>query len=138
MIIARKQDWYSGLSAYIDEAFRRPFSYGAFDCTLFAAGAVEAMTGVNLAQEYLGRYQTLAGGIRHLKKMGFADHVEYVASLFVEIHPSMAQIGDIAVIDTEAGFGLGVVQGSRIYVTQPDAHGLGLVDLLTASRAFRV
>ncbi|SOC48470.1 hypothetical protein SAMN05892877_1764 [Rhizobium subbaraonis] len=138
MTIVRKDDWYSSLSQYIDAAFRRPFAYGEFDCTLFAAGAVEAMTGVNLYADYAGRYQTLAGGLRHLKKLGFDNHVDYAASLFEEVHPSMAQVGDIAVVDTETGHGLGIVQGSRIYVAQPGALGLGLVDLLQASRAFRV
>lgn len=138
MKIERRGDWYSSLSQYIDQTFRMPFAYGAFDCTLFAAGAVEAMTGLNLHADFLGRYTTRAGGFRALKKLGFADHVAYVASLFEEVHPAMAQIGDIAVIDTDDGQGLGIVQGSRIYVTQPGANGLGLVDLLRASRAFRV
>ena len=138
MTIERRGDWYSCLSRYIDATFRKPFAYGAFDCTLFAAGAVEAMTGVSLHAEFVGRYQTRTGGLRHLKALGFDDHVEYVASLFSEVHPSMAQIGDIAVIETDTGHGLGIVQGSRIYVTQPGALGLGLVDLLQASRAFRV
>ncbi len=134
----RKDDWYSRLSSYIDGAFRKPFAYGEFDCTLFAAGAVEAMTGVNLYADFLGRYRTLRGGLRQLKKLGFGNQVDYVASLFTEVHPAMAQVGDIAVVDTDTGPGLGIVQGARIYVTQPDTLGLGLVDLLRASRAFRV
>lgn len=138
MEIVRKDDWYSSLSTYIDGAFRRPFAYGEFDCTLFAAGAVEAMTGVNLYADFLGRYRTLRGGLLQLKKLGFDNQVDYVASLFTEVHPSMAQVGDIAIIDTDIGHGLGMVQGSRIYVTRPGALGLGLVDLLRASRAFRV
>ena len=138
MEIVRKDDWYSSLSTFIDGAFRRPFAYGEFDCTLFAAGAVEAMTGVNLYADFLGRYRTLRGGMLQLKTLGFDSHVDYAASLFAEVHPAMAQVGDIAVIDTETGHGLGIVQGSRIYVTQPGALGLGLVDLLRATRAFRV
>ncbi len=136
--MTRKADWYSSLSTYIDGAFRKPFAYGEFDCTLFAAGAVEAMTGVNLYADFLGRYRTLRGGMLQLKKLGFDNQVDYVASLFAEVHPAMAQVGDIAVIHTEIGPGLGIVQGARIYVTQPGALGLGLVDLLRASRAFRV
>ena len=131
-------NWYSNLTTYIEEVQPRAFAYGEFDCTLFASGAVEAMTGVNLHKEFLGKYKSKSGGLRKLKDMGFDDHIAYTASLFVEIHPSAAQIGDIAVVPTEGGFGLGVVQGSRVYVTQPDSKGLGVVDLLQATRAFRV
>lgn len=139
MNIVRHQKWYSNLVTYIDRVQASPFAYSQFDCAVFAAGAVEAMTGVSLHAEHLGKYKTIAGGLKILKKMGFDNHVEYTASLLPEIHPSMAQLGDIAVIETgDGGYGLGIVQGSRVYVTQPGTKGLGVVDLLRASRAFRV
>lgn len=134
----RLPDWFSRLANYIDDVQARPFAYGQFDCTLFASGAVEAMTGVSLHKQFVGKYNSKSAGMRKLKDMGFDNHVAYVASLFVEIHPSMAQIGDIAVVESDEGYGLGVVQGSRVYVTQPGAKGLGVVDLLQAKRAFRV
>ncbi|KQV31153.1 hypothetical protein [Rhizobium sp. Root1204] len=135
----RLPDWHSRLSDYIDAVRQTPFAYGSHDCALFAAGAVEAITGVDPSLELRGKYKTLMGGLRQLKKLGFADHGEFAASLFEEVHPSHAQIGDIASIDLGGGaIALGVVQGSRIFVLRPDVQGMATVDLLTASKAFRV
>lgn len=135
----RLPDWHSRLSDYIDAVRRTPFAYGRHDCALFAAGAVEAMTGVDPSVELRGKYKTLGGGLRQLKRLGFADHGEFAAFLFEEVHPSHAQIGDIAAIDLGGGaIALGVVQGARIFVLRPDVQGMATVDLLTASKAFRV
>lgn len=130
--------WREALFAYIHEVARRPFEWGNHDCGLFAAGAVQAMTGVDMASEYRGRYTTLLGGIRLLKKAGFADHAELAASLFEEIPVARAGVGDIAAIEEDGQIALGIVQGPRIYVLRPDNAGIGTVGLLDAKRAFRV
>ena len=44
--------WRSALAAYIAETMRKPFAWGLHDCALFAAGAVEAMTGNDPAADY--------------------------------------------------------------------------------------
>lgn len=135
----RRDDWYSRLSTYVEDVRRKPFAYGDHDCALFAAGAVLAMTGIDPAAGLRGKYKTLGGGLRRLKKLGFANHAELAASMFEEIHPSHAHIGDIAAIDLSGGaIALGVVQGARIFVLRPDHQGMATVDLLTASKAFRV
>lgn len=135
----RRSDWYARLSAYVEEVRRKPFVYGEHDCALFAAGAVDAMTGSDPAAGLRGKYKTIAGGFRQLKKLGFANHADLAASMFDEVHPSHAQIGDIAAIDLGSGaVALGVVQGARIFVLRPDMQGMATVDLLTASKAFRV
>lgn len=132
-------EWHSRLSDYIDSVRHRPFVYGEHDCALFAAGAIEAVTGIDPAAALRGKYKTRLGGLRLLKKLGFANHAEFAASLFEEMHPSRAQIGDIAAIELGGGaISLGVVQGTRIFVLRPDVQGMATVDLLTASKAFRV
>lgn len=134
----RRYDWRPSLASYLHEVARKPFAWGENDCALFAAGAVCAMTGKDFAADYRGRYTTLLGGMRLLKKAGFTDHAGMAATLFDEIHPSQAHVGDIAAIEIEDGIALGVVQGERIYVLRPDEDGIGTVPLLDASRAFRV
>lgn len=138
MTIVRYHDWRTRLSAYLHEVAPASFEWGRHDCALFAAGAVEAMTGHDFAAEYRGRYKTLIGGLRHLKKAGFSDHADLAASIFSEVAPAHAHVGDLAAIQIEGGIALGVVQGSRIYVLRPDRSGIGTVDLLDAERAFHV
>ena len=132
----RLPDWQARLVAYLHEARLRPFAYGRHDCSLFAADCVAAMTGQDMAAPWRGRYTTLRGGIRVLRKAGYRDHVALAASLFPEISPLSAQPGDLAVVPTDEGPALGVVQGEAVYLLGPT--GLGLVSLLLAQRAFRV
>lgn len=143
----RKHDWRVALENYLLSVWREPFQWGRHDCALFAAGAVKAMTGEDPAADYRGRYTTLRGGLRLLKKNGFANHAELAEATFEEIrdpegHPwvAAAQVGDIAAIkvDDDGLYALGIVQGSRIYVLRPGEAGIGTVDLLDAERAFRV
>jgi len=134
----RKIDWRPALLAYMQATAPKPFIWGEHDCALFAAGAVEAMTGEDFAAPYRGRYTTLLGGLRVLRRDGFTDQAALAASLFEEIPPAMAGVGDIAVVPEGEANALGVVQGPRIYVVGPDVTGIGTVDLLRASRAFRI
>ncbi|PYE89572.1 DUF6950 family protein [Phyllobacterium leguminum] len=135
----RLSGWRPALHDYVLSVWRNSLIWGEYDCALFAADAIKAMTGEDIAAPYRGRYKTLIGGLRLLKKDGFANHAEFAASRFEEIHPSHAQIGDIAAVkvDDAAIYALGVVQGARIYVLHPET-GIGTIDLLDAERAFRV
>jgi hypothetical protein len=139
-MIKRKPTWRSDLHGYLLSVWHKPFVWGEHDCGLFAAGAIEAMTGQNFAAEYRGRYTTLTGGLRLLKDKGFDTHADLAASLFAKAHPSRAGVGDLAAvrIDDAAIYALGVVQGARIYVLRPGENGIGTVDLLAAETAFLV
>jgi len=135
-LIRRTHDWRGRLTAFLAAKARAPFVYGEHDCALFAAGAVEAMTGVDPAAEWRGRYTTWRGGLRVLRAAGHADHVAAVAALLTEVPPAFAAAGDLAVVVGEGGPALGVVQGELIYVLRPE--GLALVPFETASRAFEI
>lgn len=134
--LTRLVDWHARLVAYLSDASRQPFEYGRHDCATFAAGAVAAMTGTDLAEAMRGRYRTLKGGLRMLRRDGFADHVEFAAANFEEVPVARACPGDIAAVPGPDGQALGIVQGGAIYVLTPG--GLGLVPLLGADRVFRV
>lgn len=130
--------WRDALFHYVQGVARKPFAWGDHDCALFAAGAVAAMTGQDFGAPYRGKYKTMRGGLRLLKRKGLADHAALAASLFEEVHPSRAQVGDIAAVEEDGHVALGIVQGPRIYVLRPGAAGIGTVGLLDAKRAFRV
>lgn len=134
----RVDGWRAALNAYISESRRRPFELGTFDCGLFAADAVLAVTGFDQAADLRGKYTTYSGALKALKSLGFKTHEAMAAALFEEIHPAMASIGDIAVFDTgdEMGVALGVVNGETCFVLRPD--GLGILETLQARRAFRI
>lgn len=94
------------------------------------------MTGIDFAAPYRGRYTTTRGGLRVLRRAGFADHLALAAAHLPEIHPSMTREGDLVALPTPEGLALGVVQGALAYV--PGAAGVAIVSTATAQRAFKV
>lgn len=126
-------DWNSRLHQYLEGMARAPFSWGQNDCMLFAAGAVQAMTGIDHAAEFRGRYATARGGQRILRSAGYESHVALAESLFREAQAvAYAREGDLAVVQTEAGLALGVFAGAGIYVV-----GLSGLAILPRDRAFK-
>ena len=135
--LTRLPDWQSRLSVWIKTINGRPIKPGQHDCCLFGAGAIEAQTGVDIAAPWRGRYTTMAGGQRVLRKAGYDDHIALAAATLPEIHASQAREGDIAVVETPEGPALGVVQGAAIYVLGADGR-LGFAALIPDTRIFKV
>ena len=131
-MIARLPDWRPRLVAYLEEVRTRPFAYGAHDCALFAADAVRAMTGTDLAAEFRGRYATLKEGL----KLAGTSHMQILRQHFEQGPTAFAQVGDIAVIG-EVGFpALGLFEGEHILVLRED--GLGRMARAAATQAWQV
>jgi hypothetical protein len=135
--VARLPDWRPRLHLWLQEMDGKPFVFGNHDCCLFGAGAVAAQTGVDLAAGWRGRYTTMRGGLRVLRRAGYTDHIDLIARHLAETPRLAACEGDIAVIDDPGGRAVGVVQGSAVYVLHPSGR-LGLTPLSAAIRVFRV
>lgn len=123
--------WQDRLVAFLRDNHQRPFQPGVWDCAIWAAGAVQAMTGEDHLRGFRG-YRTIAEGKRRLQARGFDDHVAYVAAWMPEINPAFAQPGDVAVIEDQS---LGIVQGERVYLF--GVNGFGTLPFTVISRAFR-
>jgi hypothetical protein len=124
-------DWRERLIAFLSQNRLREFQIGTWDCVIWTAGAVEAMTGVDHLRGYRG-YRSIADGHRRLRDKGYADHVAFVAATFPEVEPAFAQPGDVAVIGDAA---LGIVQGAQVYCF--GQNGFGLAPFTAIERAFR-
>lgn len=57
-MLCRKPDWAMRLDRFLLDHAHAPFAYGRFDCCLFVADAVLAMTGTDLAEPFRGLYRT--------------------------------------------------------------------------------
>lgn len=137
MTLVRLPDWQTRLHRFLCAAKGRVLQPGQYDCCLFGAGAIEAMTGVDLGAPWRGGYTTLAGGRRLLQKAGHPDHLALIATLLPEAHLSEAVAGDIAIVPSEDGPAVGIVQGEMVYVLHA-AGGIGLVPLSAAQHLFKV
>ena len=136
MTMQRRNDWKPRLRQFLDEQGDKQFQFGQQDCGSLAGGAIEAMTGENPQAKVAGKYKTMTGALRALRRLGHEDHIAYAASLLTEIDPLYAAFGDIVVVDSPDGPALGVVTGPHIEVRAPG--GRGVVPLTDAVRAFRI
>lgn len=124
------------LADYISSKEKDFFEFGRNDCALFAAGAIEAITGNNPLSFVIGRYKTFRGGMRQLRKVGYQDHVDFFVQNYVEIPLSQARIGDVAVIETDDGPAICFCCGS--FVACVAENGIERRSILDCQRAFRV
>jgi len=118
-------------------AANRPFEWGAWDCGLFSADCIQAMTGVDIAAEFRGRYST-AKGARKVMRGSIGEMMDRVSQTYgmPEIDPLLAQRGDMCMVDSPLGDALGICVGSKVACTGPD--GLAFVPVSSAIRAWKV
>jgi hypothetical protein len=98
MIFTRLADWDRRLARVTEKHIESPGVWGDADCLLTLADAVEAVTGTDPAADIRGRYTTERGASRILKRRGFANVEEVLASLFPPVGRLLAQRGDAGVI----------------------------------------
>ena len=129
----RLADWEPRIAAYLDACADRPFAYGTHDCCLFAAGAIEALTGVDAGAPWRGRYKTEAGAARALKRRGFDSHDAAFTDLLGEPLGALAAArGDIV----SDGANIGVMWvGGAWFVTD---DGLQMQPAGTLQRCWKV
>lgn len=121
----RRKEWEDRLAAYIGQHREAIFEYGRLDCVLFAAGAIEALTGEDPAAHIRGGYETRIGSLRVLHREGHADLVEMMDVRFGTVPLALAQRGDIVM----AGGSLGVCMGRFALFVGEDTDRPGLVGL---------
>lgn len=141
---ARLPDWEERLGLFIAENRDRAFAWGAFDCILMACAAVEAMTGVDPAAEYRGRYDDAKGAALALRELGKGTLVKTIDAVFPARPLGKAQRGDIVMFRGSAGicmgaFGLFVGEEALAdAVTTPQREGLVSIPRALFERAWAV
>ncbi len=95
--MARVKDWEKRLKLAIEKHMKLPSQYGISDCYLIADDAVFAVTGERMFPDV--SYTTEQGAAKQLLQKGFVTVEDAFASKFSSVPPSLAQRGDIGVID---------------------------------------
>ena len=112
----RISTWEDALSNYIVAKRHEPFEYGVNDCCLFAAGAVEAITGEDPMPEFRGKYDSLKTSLQVIKDIGAGTLEATMDGKFPEVEIGQAQRGDLAFLDGSVG----VVMGGFAYFVSDD------------------
>jgi len=130
----RRADWPERLMAYLDGIGRRPFAWGTWDCALFVAGAIEAMTGDDPAAALRGQYDDALGARRVLiERLGVWDMTGLFDRHCERVVPALAQRGDLTVV---RGCGAVVLDARRVAVLLAGRDRIGFVPI--GERAWRV
>jgi hypothetical protein len=141
--LRRRAAWQTALDEYLRGCASREFAYGAFDCCLFATGAVEAMTGVDLAAPLRGQYASRRTAFRACARYAGLPSVAAAAARIaaehrlVEVHPSRAQRGDIVLLARAHDSSLALV-GLDSRLLAAAARGFTAAPRDQATRAWRI
>jgi hypothetical protein len=107
MKLERLPDWEDRLTAYIQTIADTPFEWGWNDCLMFVAGAIDAVTGQDPADEHRGQYRSQTGAVRYLKKLGFDSPEACLDALFERVPAAFARRGDVVLAEDCAGLCMG-------------------------------
>ncbi|GAB6125035.1 DUF6950 family protein [Humidesulfovibrio idahonensis] len=145
MRFQRVSDWPARLAHVVEAERLRPFDWGTADCCLFVGDCILAMTGIDPASEFRGRYMTARGAQRCLRRYcggGVEALAEKIAAEYrmPEILPKMAQRGDAVLLRTPEcppeGKSVGICVGVLMAAQGP--QGLTMVPVERVLRAWRV
>ena len=123
----RADDWPERLAAFFEERREATFEWGKHDCALFAADAMQAMTGVDPLEQFRG-YSTEEEGDAILAEFGGMEPLldaALTAAGAMRCDPAFAQRGDFVLLDVGNQPTCGVWAGE--YALAPGADRLYFV-----------
>lgn len=130
----RIDGWEERLAEVVEAAQSRPFVWGSHDCCMFAAVCVDAITGSDLADR-LGYTDETGAHAIIAQHGGLAEAVAHHLGESVD-RWALARRGDVCLVPTEQGDGVGVCIGAQIAVAAE--RGLEHYPLHLAQRVWRI
>jgi hypothetical protein len=119
MSLSKKEHWLTrAFNQFLLDSANTPFAWGSNDCCLFSANAILAVTGVDIADDFRGKYTDEASAfalvttITRVAKPTVSDAAAHCAAkhgLVEYTHPLMAKRGDLVVISNGGTLICGVV-----------------------------
>jgi hypothetical protein len=141
-----KHEHTKALIAFVAANKTTPFVWGKWDCALFAANGVQAMTGTDIASDFRNKYADEAGAMATIKAVcggtSVADAAAYCASkhgLKELTHPLKAQRGDLVIVEDSGRLIAGLVAPNSRHVVAAGQSGLNTrIPISNVKRAWRV
>ena len=106
-MIKRFPDWPERLNLFVESRQSQRARWGVQDCALFACDAVIEMTGVDLAADFRGAYESAKTAREQLRMYvggsTLRDATEWIATEhgISRVPPAFAQRGDVALISMD-------------------------------------
>jgi len=131
----RYKDWPERLNDYFVSVRNKEFEYGVFDCCIFTAGAVEAITGEDHMEEFRDQYESKESSDKALEEIGNGTLYDTLAAKFGDPIPgSIGQRGDIAMFEGCCG----IVTGPRAIFLIEEERRFGFVPISKLECVFKV
>jgi len=137
LALVRLAHWPEQLAALLFARLSMPFAWGANDCCLFAADAVQATTGADPAAHLRGSYSTAPQAARVLATHGGVRAIATQALGQPLPNPALAQRGDVVCVPLDGRDTLGVVAGDGQWCA-PGEHGLVYRPMAEVQTAWKV
>jgi hypothetical protein len=107
MALQRTTHWATReLDSFLRDHRHTPFAWGLNDCCLFAANAIQAFTGTDIAADFRGKYTDEASAFALIKSVTGSSTVADAVAWCAEKHgllewptPRYAQRGDLLVME---------------------------------------
>ncbi|NWO06875.1 MAG: hypothetical protein HLX50_14620 [Alteromonadaceae bacterium] len=125
----RLNDWPTQLANFLLEKQKQPFEWGSNDCCLFAADAILAMGGRDVAKDVRGRYKTAIGAHRIMKKLGSGSLVELLTQRLGEPDGLITR-GSIIVVESNGELVAGVFYQKPWALTERGLQGMPLESIV--------
>jgi hypothetical protein len=150
MAFKRQQHWATrGYHNFLLDRADTKFAWGVHDCALFAADGIQAMTGVDIASDFRGKYSDEPSSIEAIKTVTGVDNptIEDAAAYCANKHgmaerkyPLMAQRGDLVVVEDSGRLIAGLIHLSGRHIVAAGENGLKriLVTPTNIKRAWKV
>lgn len=95
----RFEDWEQRLQEYLLTIRKKEFEdWGTYDCAIAWAGAIKAMTGEDLMEEYRGKYEDEAGALALIQASGYPNLAALLDNKLPRVVRSSAQRGDLGML----------------------------------------
>ena len=130
---------------FLRERASTPFCWGKNDCAMFAADAIRAITGIDIASDFRGKYTTELGAMKTIKQVcggsSVVDAAIYCATkhgLMENKHPLMAKVGDLVIVSNGGTMIAGVVHTNGREVVSVGESGLVLLPITQVTRSWSI
>jgi hypothetical protein len=132
MPLTKHEHWHTrAFDPFLRERANMPFEWGTNDCATFAADAILANTGIDIADDFRGKYTTQLGALKTIREVtggtSVADAAAYCAAkhgLVEHTYPLMAKRGDLVVIENDGNLIAGVVHLNGFHAISVSEAGL--------------
>jgi len=146
IIIKRSPTWLTQeLATFLQQNANAQFVWGTLDCSLFAADAIKAMTGIDVADDFRGKYTDKTSAFALIKSVTGGTTVGDAAAYCATKHgltpwkyPLQAQRGDLVTVENNGELIAGIVDLSGKRVACLSETGIVRFSIMGIKQAWHV